>query len=188
MEKNEITGIILAGGLSTRMGKDKGLIRFRGKMLIEHVLGILSDICGDIIISSNNPDYGQFGHRVIPDRFDFHAAINGIYSALEKSNTPHNLVVSCDTPFITTEYLKKILAKSPGNDFVSPIWSTERLEPLCAYYNKSIVGVLGNQISKKNYKLHELKNLVKFDFIPIGKDEEQLFANLNEPGLLKKYT
>ena len=65
MEK--ITGILLAGGRSSRMGSDKGLLDFRGRLLAEYPLALLQKHCGTIIISSNNPEYGQFGYPVVAD-------------------------------------------------------------------------------------------------------------------------
>ena len=63
------TGIILAGGQSSRMGKEKGLIQWKGKTLIENAIAILSPLCEHIFISTNNDHFDSFGYPVVGDLF-----------------------------------------------------------------------------------------------------------------------
>ncbi|HPG34509.1 MAG TPA: molybdenum cofactor guanylyltransferase, partial [Lentimicrobium sp.] len=67
INKSQITGIVLAGGKSTRMGTDKGLMIFQGKPLVMYSIDLLSMFCGRILISSNNPEYAKFGYEIIAD-------------------------------------------------------------------------------------------------------------------------
>jgi molybdopterin-guanine dinucleotide biosynthesis protein A len=69
MDERIHTGIVLAGGKSTRMGKDKGLISWKGRTLVEHAVEIIAPLCAGIIISSNNRDYEFLGFRVLPDQY-----------------------------------------------------------------------------------------------------------------------
>ena len=82
-----ITGIILAGGQSSRMGSDKGLISFNGSLFIEHVIKALKPLVKNIIIVSNNPDYDTFGYKRVSDLINFplmysSANICNLYSLL----------------------------------------------------------------------------------------------------------
>lgn len=103
--KDEITGIILAGGKSSRMGKDKGLCDFKGKALVSYAIETLRPLCGNLMISANYfPEkYAEFDLPVIADEVKNIGPMGGILSCLKQSHTQHNLVLSCDTPFVTTD-------------------------------------------------------------------------------------
>ncbi len=101
--EQKYTGIILAGGQSSRMGKEKGLMRWKGKTLIEHAIAILSPLCENIIISANNDHFDSFGYPVVGDLFPGCGPMGGIFSVLTKSETLNNLVIPSDTPFVTPD-------------------------------------------------------------------------------------
>jgi molybdopterin-guanine dinucleotide biosynthesis protein A len=65
-----ITGIILAGGKSLRMGTDKGLVIFRDKPLVQYSIDLLGQFCDRILISSNNKAYSVFGYEIVPDQME----------------------------------------------------------------------------------------------------------------------
>src|ERR1035437_7677768 len=99
--KNNLNGYILAGGKSSRMGTDKGLLVFNKKTIIQHVIAQLKPVVKEVIIVSNNRDYEKFGVKVIADIIKNIGPAGGIHAALSHSNTNHNFIVSCDMPFIT---------------------------------------------------------------------------------------
>ena len=185
MNKHEVTGIILAGGESNRMGKDKGLCEFKGKPLISYAIDALLPLCGTILISSNNiEDYQKFGYQVIIDKHEGIGPIGGIYSSLKKSVTKHNLIISCDTPFLNTPLLEFILDNSDNYEIVVPEHSNSLIEPLAAYYSSDIVNLLEISIKKKDYKLMNFLNKVKFKKINVDSIygfSNKLFINLNTP-------
>ena len=104
-----ITGVILAGGKSSRMGTDKGLLELNGKPLIQYAIDTLKSIGLEIIIISNNSDYEQFGFPVYPDIIPDKGPIGGVYTALSYSSTEKNLIVSCDTPFLSKKLLNYLI-------------------------------------------------------------------------------
>ncbi len=186
MNKQEVTGIILAGGASKRMGRDKGLIEFRGKPLIEYAVEVLTPLCANILISSNNViDYQKFGYPVVSDEYKNTGPIGGIYSSLRKSTTSQNLIISCDTPFLTTQLLEYVLANYDNYDIVVPEHGNSFIETLAAYYSTNIINQLKNSIERKDYKLLNVFKEVKFKSIKVdgmpGYSKE-LFKNLNTPG------
>jgi len=160
----EVTGIILAGGKSSRMGTDKGLQLLCGKPLIGYAIEALSGICSNILISSSSDAYHSFGYQVVADEFPGIGPMGGIYSALRQSKTEKNLVLSCDLPFVTTELLDFILKISDGYEVAVPWEGNRHYEPLCGFYRLSILEKLSNYIIKGNYKLPDL-----FDEIRINK-------------------
>lgn len=185
MNKQEVTGIILAGGASSRMGKDKGLCEFKGKALINYAIEALLPLCSTILISSNNvDDYQGLGYEVVVDEYQGIGPIDGIYSTLKKSVTRHNLIISCDTPFLNTQLLEYVLANSDDYDIVVPEHGNSFIEPLAAYYSSAIINNLKNTIESKDYKLMNFFNKVRFKKVKVDKLPEysnKLFKNLNTP-------
>ena len=185
MSRNQVTGIILAGGASSRMGKDKGLCDFRGKSLVKYAIEALLPISDSIIISSNNIEgYKKFGYDVVVDQHKNIGPIGGLYSSLKKSTSPHNLIISCDTPFVNTLLLEYVLTNVDGYDIVVPEHGDSYIEPLAGYYSNSIVGILEESINNQDYKLMNLFKKVNFKSIKVDSIagfSNLLFKNLNAP-------
>ncbi len=189
MINNNITGIILSGGKSRRMGQDKGLCDFMGKPLIEHAVDLLSNFTNDIIISSNNiKDYTYFGYPVVSDIYSNTGPIGGIHSGLSHSKTEKNIIISCDSPFLDIRLFNLLLEYSDNYQIAVPSHNNGLLEPLAAYYSKKILQKIEESISEKDFKIINLFN--KAPYITVRVDNqpfytEKLFSNLNTPGDLQ---
>lgn len=185
MTKQDVTGIVLAGGASSRMGKDKGLCEFRGKALITYAIDALLPLCDTILISSNRvKDYQGFGYQVVVDEHKDIGPIGGIYSSLRKSTTKHNLVISCDTPFLNTQLLEFVLENSDNYDVVVPEHGNSFIEPLAAYYSSGIINCLEDSIKRRDYKLMNSFSEVKYKSVKVDAIpgfSNKLFKNLNTP-------
>jgi molybdenum cofactor guanylyltransferase len=155
MDKKAITGIILSGGKSRRMGVDKSLMLLKGKPLIQHAIDAIRPLCERVIISSNNPIYDFTSCEVWPDTLFIKAPIIGIYSCLKGSQTDINIILSCDVPLIPTELFEYLLSNAENHNIILPRHDNF-LEPLCGIYKKSVIPVLEDAINKQNYKLHTL--------------------------------
>jgi molybdenum cofactor guanylyltransferase len=179
----EITGILLAGGKSSRMGGEKGLQLLGEFPLIEYAENALAGVCHDIIISSNGSGYDTRGRRVVADVIPHIGPMGGIWSCLSQSHTAGNLVLSCDLPFITPEFMKYILNHSAGYDIVVPWMGEERFEPLCGYYNRGVIEAIDGFIRNGNYKLPDLFREVRINKLDAAEIERlfgaHLFMNIN---------
>ena len=100
-----ITGVILAGGKSSRMGTDKGVLELNGKKIIEHIIYSIKPVVDEIIIISNSNNYDYLGFKVYSDIIKERGPLAGIHTALTHTTTERNLIVSCDIPFINSELL-----------------------------------------------------------------------------------
>lgn len=184
MTNKGVTGIILAGGASRRMGKDKGLCTFNNKQLIEYSIETIRPLCDNILISTNNvAGYSKFGFPIIEDEYRNIGPIGGIYSGLKHSNTEKNLIVSCDTPLLITSLFKQILFLSEGYEIVVPQHNNSYYEPLAAFYSTTILSVLEESIIANDYKLINLYNKVKFKSVSVDDlpGFAMQFKNLNTP-------
>ena len=179
----EVTGIILAGGKSARMGADKGLQELCGKALISYAIQSLSETCNTIIISTSSDAYLSFGLKTIPDEIPGIGPMGGIYSALKQSKTERTLVLSCDLPFVSKELLSFILKNAEGYQVAVPWQGNQHYEPLCGFYNLSVLEQMNAFIEKGNYKLPDLFEEIIINKLVIhnilDSYSENLFLNVN---------
>jgi len=178
-----VTGIILAGGKSTRMGTEKGLQLLNGKTLIEYAIEAISSVCDTIVISSNSDAYSNLNYKVIADEIPGIGPMGGIYSALKQSESESNLVLSCDLPFVSRKLLSYILQMAPGYDVAVPWEGNQHYEPLCAFYNKNTLPLMEQFIQNNVYKLPEFFNHILVNKLIIDHTlpfyAENLFFNVN---------
>lgn len=177
-----ITGIILAGGKSSRMGTDKGLMRLNGKPMIQHILDPMAKICQRILIVTGNPMYGMFGFELVADEAPDYGPVMGILSGLKQSKTERNLVLSCDAPFVTFELLKDLVLKSDDTQ-VAAACSSKGIHPLIAVYNRSCLPVFEDAVINDEHRLRTVLESLNVRELQI--DDEELVRNVNEQADLK---
>lgn len=179
----EVTGIILAGGKSSRMGTEKGLQELCGKPLIQYAIEALSGLCDTILISTSSDVYQSFGFKTVADEFPGIGPMGGIYSALKQSKTEKNLVLSCDMPFVTRELLSFILENSDGFEVAVPFEGNLHYEPLCGFYNRAVLTKIKTYIRNGNYKLPDLFEEININRLAISNQmnfyKKHLFVNIN---------
>lgn len=177
----QITGIVLAGGKSTRFGKDKALVQVNGKSLLENAVDICSEFCSTILISSNQRVHQVSEFKIVPDEFPGCGPIGGIYSGLKHSETAWNLVLSVDAPVVEKEFIRYLISMINNSEAVVPV-SINGKEPLIALYKKSGLPEIKKRIQDKNYKMHDLLNNLEVKYIDSREWQTkfpQLFHNIN---------
>lgn len=137
----ERTAIILAGGVSSRLGQDKGLVRLAGKPLIQHVLDKVESLVDEklVVVSSDEQtkQYTKelgFETKVIADEAEFHGPLRGAAAGFEKARGEYSLLIACDTPFASKNVLQLLLELSLNKSAVIPRWPNCCIEPLEAVY------------------------------------------------------
>lgn len=173
-----VTGIILAGGRSSRMGAEKGLQELCGKPLIHYAIEALSGLCNTIIISSSSEAYHSLGFKVVADVIPGIGPMGGIYSTLRQSKTEENLVLSCDLPFASVELLSYILENSKGYKVAVPWLGDQHYEPLCGFYHLSILDQINAFIENNNYKLPDIFDEIRINRLVINNELDFYHANL----------
>lgn len=124
---------VLAGGKSSRMGKDKGLIPLKGKPMISYVLKVLEELALPISIIANKPGYESFGYRVLKDEVQEKGPLGGLYTALQHSNADHVLLVGCDMPLVSMEAFCQLIGAA-REDRITAASEGERVNPLFGLY------------------------------------------------------
>jgi len=151
-----ITGIILAGGSSSRFGKDKSLAQFKGVTFIENSINLLSQITSNILISSNSDHLKKFGYPVIFDKVKNIGPAAGILSTLQESQTEWNIIISIDLPLMNEHYLH-YLADNRGTAQVVIGKDTHGdVHPLCGFYSIDTLPYIRANIVKKKYSIKGL--------------------------------
>jgi FdhD protein len=181
-----ITGVILAGGESRRMGSDKSLLPIRGARFIDHVYRRLSELFEEVIIVTNSPTlYDGIPCRKVPDIYHAQGSLAGIHSGICHARHERVFVVACDMPFVDPDVVRHICARADGADVVIPV-GEQGCEPLHALYGKSCLPPMENALDAGQKRIIAFFPHVKVT--EIGARElsaldpgELSFRNINTP-------
>lgn len=185
IDKKDITGIILAGGKSSRMGSDKGFIKLNNKKFVEYSIKALKPLVSDILIVSDNADYDIFGYKRIEDEIKNAGPVAGIYSGLEASKTEHNLILSCDIPLIKTSILEKLIGGIDETSKVIQVESNGKSMPLIALYKKECAPTFYNALQNDERRLRIVLKSCKTKNIVLVDNEHETTMNVNTKEELK---
>ena len=147
--------VILAGGKSERLGREKGLVALAGKPLILHVLERIKDIAKEIIVVvSSEMQKENFGKvvgkaaRIVVDKFNVRSPLVGALTGFEAASGEKSLLLSCDTPFVSREIASFLLDVCRRKAAAIPRWPDGKIEPLQAAYDTE----MGLEASKEALK------------------------------------
>ena len=186
--------VIQAGGQSSRMGRDKGLVEIAGRPMIDYVIDQVADLADDVLITTNNiNEYIQFGLRMVTDKEPGAGALPGLQTALSGAMGAFALVIACDMPFVNRGLLEYQIDKAfeTDADVVVPEWNG-RLQTMHAVYRKetclvAVEKALGAGEAKMTSFYGDLNvitvgadEIAKFS--PTGKS----FRNINTPADLEE--
>ncbi len=128
-----LSGVVLAGGRSARLGRDKALLELEGQPLITRTLDVLAQLADDlIIVTSMAPHLFPRSARVVADRYVGAGVLAGVHAGLLAARGELALVVACDMPFLNLDLLRYIISLARDADVVVPRWTD--VEPLHAVY------------------------------------------------------
>jgi molybdopterin-guanine dinucleotide biosynthesis protein A len=151
-----MTGIVLAGGESRRMGDDKAFLKIDGRPLIEHVLAALRQAAGTIIIVTNSPAaYASYDAEIVGDEGEKRGSLIGLYSGLLRSRDDYSIVVACDMPFLNPGLLSHMAGLAHGYDAVLPR-SGDLVEPLHAVYGRHLLPVIKSSIDRDDRRIRSI--------------------------------
>ncbi len=182
-----VGGFILAGGASSRMGRDKAFIELNGEPLIMQATRLLEPIVGQPTIMGPPERFASLGLQAIPDDHAGFGPLGGIATALRAAAHPWNLIIGCDLPFLTRDWLEFLIRRALESqaDAVLPL-SAQGAEPLCAMYHRragpQISAALAEGVRKITQGLAGLAivNLAPEEWKPFD-STGLLFKNINTP-------
>jgi|TARA_B110000495_G_scaffold195169_1_gene202365 molybdopterin-guanine dinucleotide biosynthesis protein A len=185
------TGIILAGGKSSRMGEDKGLVLLNGKPMVQYIIEVLKEVVSDIIIISNNESYTKFGIPVYADIIKDKGPVGGIYTGLYNSTTELNFCISCDVPMISSDFILWLLKRSGNASITLPMYK-DKVHQMIGVYSKQVLSNFKESTEKGHLKLSQVNSDMACEIIDIEKEyanfDELIFSNINTKNELRSIT
>jgi len=183
----QLAGFILAGGESSRMGRDKALLELNGVALVARTARLVETVSGRPAIVGAPERLGGFGFTVISDDWPGAGPLGGIATALRATNASWNLIVACDLPYLTKAWLGHIvaLALASAADAVLPM-NERGAEPLCAMYQKKCEHVIRAALERGTRKVTDGLAGLRVESIEPAEwkafdSEGLLFKNMNSP-------
>ena len=182
-----VTGVILAGGASSRMGSNKALLEVEGLPMVTRAYRTLASLFHEVIIVTNSPlDYDFLPCRTVSDIYPGYGSIAGLHSALSNSNSAHSFVTACDLPFLDPAIIRLLCElRTEGYDAVVPV-SEGGLEPLHAVYSSACKDVFDTAIQKGERKILDILSRMNIRQVTIGEVQDvggkaASFVNINTP-------
>ena len=185
--RDGVAAYILAGGQSSRMGRDKALLAPGGVPVLLRIAEIVAPLAGPPIIVGPPKRYAALGYNVIPDDAAGIGPLGGIATALRHSIQPWNLILGCDLPFITAKWLDYLIGRAieSNADAVVP-QSAAGAEPLCAMYRKTCLNAVVTALRKGVRKVTDafaglaIDSVLPAQWEPLD-ERGELFKNMNTP-------
>ena len=190
MTKDNITGLILAGGKARRMGGvDKGLIAFKGQHMVIHVIERLSPQVGEILVNANREieTYQSLGFTVVTDEInDFAGPLAGLHAGMKAAKTEFLLSVPCDSPLLPDDLSQRLMsALESQNADIAVAKTGEQHHPVFCLCRTSLAQDLENYLKAGGRKVDEWQK--KHAYVEVGFDDNPLaFSNINTPEDLSK--
>lgn len=183
---SNVTGFVLAGGKSSRMGMDKAILSLHGSTLLQQTRAILEQVCAKVFILGSRALYGQFG-ECVEDIFVDCGPLGGIHAALLHSSTSYSLITAVDTPFISAEFFSYMIERALNS---SSMVTTPRVggvvQPACAVFSRDFLPLAEAALKAGKYKVEPLFPrdrtllLTEADWGQFARAGE-MFENLNTP-------
>jgi molybdopterin-guanine dinucleotide biosynthesis protein A len=171
------TAVILAGGGSRRMGRDKTMLEIGGKPMIRHVYDRIRPFFQQVLISSNNANLrGFLGAPIVPDEAPGRGPLMGIVSALKVSASDVNFVIACDIPEIDTRLIKSMIRRAGDYDAVVPRVGPDLYEPLFAVYKKSALPAMEGFLRSGRNKIIDAISSCRVKYLDLPGRQ---FSNIN---------
>ena len=186
--KYPCSGVILSGGLNTRMGgKNKALLSPGGQTIMDRLYNTLRGSFDEVLLVTNNPlQYLSWDLTIVTDLFPIRSSLAGIHAGLFYASAPHAFITACDMPFLKTELIRALLAElEPKWDVIMPVTGKGN-EPLCAIYSKRCIKPIECQLKNEDPKIANFFTKVRVKEIPEARlrsaDPHLIsFFNINTP-------
>jgi molybdenum cofactor guanylyltransferase len=187
----KVTGVVQAGGKSTRMGgQPKALIQLGGRSIVERVVAALTPVVDDLLVVTNTPElYAFLGLPMVADVYPDHGSLGGIYSGLRAAGEIA-FTVACDMPFLHPEIVRLVVARAGEGDVVIPRVG-EQLETMHAAYGKACLPPIEERLRAGRLKIVGFFDSVRV--VEIGeaevarfRDPAVAFMNVNTPDELER--
>lgn len=185
--KQSIEGFVLAGGESTRMGREKALLELGGMPMIVRTARLVERVAGRVTIVGTPEKYEPLRLRAIRDEWTGAGPLGGIAAALRASGSAWNLIVACDLPYLTKEWFEFLIERAEKSKMEAVLPMNDKgAEPLCAMYGKSCEAAIWLALDRGVRKVTEGLAHLRMEYVErsewkVFDSEGLLFKNMNSP-------
>lgn len=169
MPDPSVAAVVVAGGISRRLGYDKRRLRLWGESgptLLEHTLDALAPLCAErIVVLNDSPAWPDLPARLVPDSLPGSGALGGIVSGLHAASTPFALVLAADMPLLSVALLRAMLARPRSYDVLLPRPAPAHIEPLHALYRCACAPRLRAALEQGTRRVSEALELLRREYI-----------------------
>jgi len=181
-----ITGLILCGGRSRRMGRPKAFLPFGGRTIIEHLLDTARDVFDEVFLVSNEPEsFSHLSVDTLKDILPYRGPLGGILSGLLVASNPYAFVIACDMPLVTRKLIRQMAGQRHDADVVV-LSHADGIEPLLGIYSKNCIRPLEESLFSGRLKMQDfLSGLQAKTFVcperQLSAGELPAYFNVNTP-------
>lgn len=152
-----VSGVLVAGGKSRRMGADKRFLELGGQTLLERVLCVLQSLFGEVlvVVAEPLPQLSGQGYRIVTDLIPNRATVGGLYTGLSLASHSRIFAVACDMPFLSPSVIRRLTELGGQSDVVMPKLATG-LQPMHALYSKACLPQLEGMVQTRHLKVQDL--------------------------------
>lgn len=175
-----ITGLVLAGGKSSRMGTDKSKVLYKNKPLLEYAIITLKPVVSNIIISSNSIQPNEYSEYIfVKDIYTNSGPLAGIHAGIQNIQSEYVAVISCDTPLVPSEVFSLLIDNIQDYDAAVARHSSCNVEPLVAVYRTNILTQIENMLTAGNFKMCDFIQSINTTYVDF--ENSDMFFNCNYP-------
>jgi len=172
-----LSGFVLAGGKSRRMGRDKSTLQFRDRSLLEHMVQLLSTVANPVRV---------VGRGALFDRIPDSGPLGGILTALETSKSPMNLMVAVDLPLLSPEFLKWFASRLTRSVYTVVACQVRNNFPLCIGVHQNAQTLAARKIAEGDLTVHRFIREASAEIVSESEIQsagflDSLFCNFNTP-------
>jgi molybdenum cofactor guanylyltransferase len=184
----EVSGFVLAGGASRRMGRPKQGLMLDGETMLERQCRLLSGVCCSVAVLGFRENPANHTFPAFEDTIPGHGPLGGIYTGLSVTRTEYNLFLGCDLPFMKAGFLRLLCRRAveTGAGVTVPICGRADYQPLCAVYRRRVRGIIRATLLRGENQTTAFYSGVRCEFIGLQDVARAgfgrwIFTNMNTP-------
>ena len=185
MVLDDILGLVLAGGGSRRMGRDKALLPWTGATLVDRAVDVLGEVFGEVVVAGPR-GVARAGVETIPDLYPGRGPLAGLHAGLDRAGGKAVFVLACDLPFVPAALARHLVAvagERAGGAWV--VAGPDGTQPLCGLYSAACREVAARRLRADELSMRGLLRAVGATAVPLTPElpfhRPELLLNLNRP-------
>lgn len=194
MNDSDILGVVLAGGASRRMGRDKALLPWTGTTLVHRAAAVLAEVCGEVVIAGPG-ELGRPEAETVVDLYPGLGPLAGLHAGLDRAGGRPIFALACDMPFVGVELVRHLVGRAGDRveNGIAGAWvaaGESGTQPLCGVYSQAAGGAAESRLRAGQLSVLGLFEVIGGVTVPITAElafyRPELLLNINRPDELRQ--